>query len=349
MNRTAFALRCLALCLALVWPLAVGGATNEALPSPTGRTDDTNTLEILRSNAQLQAELYAAQLNLEHWAALAKRLDAIEEVEKTTSQTLGEQRSREVEAQEKSNTVMLIVAGSFATMGFAALVLMAYFLWRTIQRLAELSAALPAARPFNPRPAIAALGSGETNLVSVEPAEQTNQRMLGAIDRLERRIGELEHTARPPLKEPSPGDAEWKVSAPAANGKNAAAPSNGEPRAAGELSGAEPSAASQVALLLGKAQSILNLDDAEGALACFEQALLLEPRHADALVKKGAALEKLRKLDEALDCYNQAIAADGSMTIAYLYKAGLCNRMERPREALECYEKALRTQEQKGA
>ena len=62
-------------------------------------------------------------------------------------------------------------------------------------------------------------------------------------------------------------------------------------------------------------------------------------------MKKGAALERLRKLDEAIVCYDRAIAADASLTVAHLYKAGLLNRMERFNEALECYEKALRTQE----
>ena len=62
-------------------------------------------------------------------------------------------------------------------------------------------------------------------------------------------------------------------------------------------------------------------------------------------MKKGAALERLRKLDEAIACYDRAIAADGSLTVAYLYKGGLFNRMERFSEALECYEQALHTQE----
>jgi tetratricopeptide (TPR) repeat protein len=64
-----------------------------------------------------------------------------------------------------------------------------------------------------------------------------------------------------------------------------------------------------------------------------------------ALVKNGAALERLRKSDEAIACYDQAIAADNAMTVAYLYKGGLFNRLERFSEALECYEQALRTQE----
>jgi tetratricopeptide (TPR) repeat protein len=67
------------------------------------------------------------------------------------------------------------------------------------------------------------------------------------------------------------------------------------------------------------------------------------------LVKKGTALERLRKSKEALECYDRAIAADSSMTIAYLYKGGLYNRMERFNEALACYEQALHTQEKRRA
>ena len=103
--------------------------------------------------------------------------------------------------------------------------------------------------------------------------------------------------------------------------------------------------AARITVLLGKGQSLLNLDQAEEAVACFDQVLALDANHPEALVKKGAALERLRKLDEAIACYDRAIAADGSLTVAYLYKGGLFNRMERFGEALECYEQALRTQE----
>ena len=66
---------------------------------------------------------------------------------------------------------------------------------------------------------------------------------------------------------------------------------------------------------------------------------------AEALVKKGIALEELRRMDEALQCYDRAIAADGDLTIAYLQKGGLFNRLERYEEALQCYEQALHAQE----
>jgi len=75
----------------------------------------------------------------------------------------------------------------------------------------------------------------------------------------------------------------------------------------------------------------------------------LLPKHAEALVKKGGALEMLGRLDDAIACYDRAIEADSSMTIAYLHKGGLFNRMARYDEALQCYERALQTQEKKAA
>jgi tetratricopeptide (TPR) repeat protein len=107
--------------------------------------------------------------------------------------------------------------------------------------------------------------------------------------------------------------------------------------------------AERVSLLLGKGQSMLNLDDAQAAAECFEQALRIDPSNAEAWVRKGTALERLQQLNEAVECYDRAIASDGSLTIAYLHKGGLFNRMERYNEALECYEKALRTQEKRRA
>ena len=177
-------------------------------------------------------------------------------------------------------------------------------------------------------PAVAALGAGESHRVSVGPPEEANQRLLGALERLEKRIYELEHTAHPPLQE--------SAALPH--------PSNGEPAGAPADAPVTREAA-RITLLLGKGQSLLNLDQAEQALACFDKVLALDPSHPEALVKKGAALERLRKSDEALACYDRAIAADNAMTVAYLYKGGLFNRLERFGEALECYEQALRTQE----
>ena len=196
------------------------------------------------------------------------------------------------------------------------------------------TAALPVAHALGAGSPIAALGPGEAHLLAGGSAEQSNQRLLGALERLEKRIYELEHTAPPPLPQ---------VAAPSPEAESPPSGANGAGTAAGN------SDAARITVLLGKGQSLLSLDQAEEAVACFDQVLTIDPNHPDALVKKGAALERLRKLDEAVACYDRAIAADSSLTVAYLYKGGLFNRMERFSEALECYEQALHTQETRHA
>ena len=54
---------------------------------------------------------------------------------------------------------------------------------------------------FGSGPPLAALGAGDAHLVTVGPAEQSNQRLLGALEQLEKRIHQLEHTAHPPPQE----------------------------------------------------------------------------------------------------------------------------------------------------
>jgi tetratricopeptide (TPR) repeat protein len=332
-NFIGFRIPALAGCALLVLALAsVGtacfGAETGSLVTITGKAEETNTQETLRSYLQLQEQLHATQLTIErnrkeadaaateNAKALTARLQGIE-------QALASQRAQELEAMQSSNKAMLIVAGLFAALGFLAMLFMAYFQWRTINRLAEISTALPLAHGFGSGPPVGALGAGDAHLVTVGPPEQSNQRLLGALEQLEKRIHQLEHTAHPlPNEDASPGQ----------DAGTPPSPSNGDE-------------AARITVLLGKGQSLLNLDQADQALACFDQVLALDANHPEALVKKGAALERLRKLDEAIACYDQAIASDNSLTVAYLYKGGLFNRMERFGEALECYEQALRTQE----
>ena len=331
--------RCALLCVAVLIACPFGSRAANSAPEAA---KETNSLE-MRTYLQLQEQLHATQLAIERnrkeadyaaaqaTEALAGRLQAIE-------QSLLTQRARELEAMQSSNKVMLLVAGAFAAMGFMAMLLMAYFQWRTVNRLAEISAALPRPdRTLGAGRPIAALGPGDTQLIQVGQAEQSNLRMADALERLEKRIHELEHTAHPPL----PDASSHIVNADSAEPHSE--PGNGSP-----ANGAASTEAGRIRMLLGKGQSLLNLDQAEEAMACFDEALKLDNRNTEALVKKGSALERLRKLDEAIDCYDRAIAADDSMTIAYLYKGGLFNRMERFNEALECYEQALRTQEKGG-
>lgn len=314
--------------------LAVFGAESDSAAAATVSAEETNAHETLRAYLQLQEQLHATELAIERNRKAAEAASAetakafgarLEDIE----QALIRQRAQELEAMQSANRIMLIVAGSFAALGLLAMLFMAYFQWRTINRLAEFSAAWPAAHALGPGASFPALGAGEAGVVAEGPAEHSNQRLTGALERLEQRICRLEHTSPPPLQDGSLPDRNSNHAPPAPNGAETS-----------------PEAAN-ITMLLGKGQSLLNLDQADEALACFDQVLALDPNHAEALVRKGAALERLRKLDEAIACYDRAIAADTSLTVAYLYKGGLYNRMERFNEALECYEQALRTQERR--
>lgn len=220
-----------------------------------------------------------------------------------------EQRDRADELR-RSNLTTLWVAVAFGCVGLIAMLVTAVFQWRTMNRMTE--AQMRVQLPVSSQQGLLS-GTG----VSGKIVELSNQRLMAVIDRLERRVFELEHTAVKPL---ASGDV------------------------VPEMPSLELEGTARIPALLGKGQSLLNADKPEDAAACYDEILKLHANHPEALVKKGAALERLKKDDEALRCYDRAIAADGTLTIAYLYKGGVFNRQERYNEALECYELALRVQ-----
>jgi tetratricopeptide (TPR) repeat protein len=188
--------------------------------------------------------------------------------------------------------------------------------------MAELSTLLPAAlRALPAPPSVAALAAPEAAMpLPAGSAERANTRLLESLSRLEKRILELEFTARPGL-----------------NGVQANGNGSGQPSGSNE----------RFAELVSSGQALLEADQPQEALTQFDAALELVPKHPETLVKRGSALEKLHRMEEALEAYNRALEADNSLTIAYLQKGGLFNRMERFDDALECYEQALRAQEKR--
>lgn len=318
----------------------------EAETNVTAATvSDTNTQETLRAYLQLQEQLHLTQLAIEQnrreaRETAAQSSEALSSRLQTIEKALESQRSRELQEIQSSSRSMLLVAGTFAGVGFVAMFLMSFFQWRTANRLAEISGSLPATLALGSGPGRNTMGPAEAHVVSVGPADQSSVRLIGALEELEKRIYELEHTTRTPLSE----------AATSGNGRSESSIASDENSGSAHTSthnstnAVEPD---RVTVLLGKGQSMLNLDDARAAVTCFDEVLAIQPNNAEAWVRKGTALEKLQQLNEAAECYDRAIAADGSMTIAYLHKGGLFNRMERFNDALECYEKALRTQERR--
>jgi tetratricopeptide (TPR) repeat protein len=340
-----------ALIFQLILSVPLCSAAAEASPtvaSPSGgRLDETNSQELLRAYVQLQEQLHSAQLAIEQNRKEAKEA-AAQNIETLSSrlagieQALAAQRAKELEAMQSSNRVMLIVAGSFAAVGFIAMLLMAYFQWRTIHGLAELSTGFPSQRALGPAPAFAALGPGGTQFLAPGSAQQSSQKLLGALELLEKRLYELEHFNRPPLQD----DSLPRNGATTSLGQ--VSEETGKP-ADGAGSAKDQSRETQIRRLLTKGQSLLDNNEPTAALACFDETLQLSPNDPEALVKKGTALERLQRVEDALACYDRAIAADDSTTIAYLHKGGIYNRMERFSEALACYEQALRTHEKRGS
>jgi tetratricopeptide (TPR) repeat protein len=321
--------------LLLAVTFAVRAETNEpASEAPVALTDSSASNDTLRAYLQLQEQLHATQLAIErtrHDAeeANAKNAETMTAQLKAVEQSLSVQRTREAH-------FLVYVLSAFAGLSFLAVVVTAYFQWRTVNRLADFTTALPMMRPQ-----AGSVSLNENALLAPGTVEQSNSRLLGAIDRLEKRIHELEHAAAPALHDGSAR--ETKVS----DGLNGRAT---VPTIVPQVVDvAEPDNGHETMSLLEEGQALLNQDKPEAAIECFDRVLAVDSRNAEALVKKGAALEKLRKLQEAVECYDRAIAADSSMTIAYLYKGGLYNRLERFGEAVECYEKALQTQEKRSA
>lgn len=313
-----------------------------AANSPAAVDTNASSNDSLRAYLQLQEQLHATQLALERnrqetEALAARNAEEVATRFKAIESTLTTQRLVELDtmkgametlqrSMESNNRLLMTVAGAIASVGFLILLLTAYLQWRSVNRLAEFTALVPAARPglLPPSPA-------EAQLLGANVTAQSGRRLSSALTQLEERIFELEHTAH--------GTTEAQVVVTTEN-SGAAAPPNGKPGGNGQLE--QPD---QSAVLLAKGQSLLNLDKPAEALACFDEILRADSTHTEALVKKGMALEQLRELDEALECYDRAIAANHDLTIAYLQKGGLFNRMERYEEALQCYEEALHAQE----
>jgi tetratricopeptide (TPR) repeat protein len=284
--------------------------------------------QALRAFLQLQEQVHETMLSVEKsrketQAAIEKSAEILAARLNGLESTVSLQRQKEAEIAGNASRFALIVALCLGSLGLIVMVLTGWFLMKTARQFSTIAAMSGSTITAltGPMPTALLTDSG-----SFRPgvADESGVKLLGAIERLEKRIHDIEH-ANPNIHG-SIGDGVR----PEANH------SNGAP---------ETTEAPEVALLMGKGQSLLHLDQADQAVACFDQILVLEPKNTEALVKKGAALEKLKRLEDAVECYDRAIAVDDSMTLAYLYKGGVFNQLERFGEALQCYEKALRTQQ----
>ena len=328
---------------------AESAAARSAVPNEPGQA------ELLKSYLHVREQLHAAELanvnnRLEteataraQAAAITEKIDALKSVMATEleHQQVEAQRAaaeRQQVALQDANRLVVWMAAAFGSIGLLTMFGSTLLLWRGIKHLSQITAQqqqmsaplqpmpVPAQpMPAAPSPAWLAVGNGPAPSPSGEAVAVSNQRLMSVIDRMERRIMELEHSAIAPLPDPT---AEITT----------AAGTKPTPAALDQ--------AARIAALLGKGRSLLNANKAQEALVCFDEILAIEPNLPEALVKKGSALERLKKDLEAIECYDRAIKADRNMALAYLSKGGVFNRLQRFDEAVECYEKALQVEKE---
>lgn len=302
----------------------------QSVNGQTNFTTMSNT-DVANAFVQVQAQLHETEMLVDSnrqqtVAAVERRNEALStDFELLLQKAVADQRAAEAESARGIEHMLLMVAG-VGMLALAVVVILVFLQLRTATRLVELAMA-----PGSPLSSNRSLPIVETTVALPASAraalEFSNARMLGVIERLEKRILELEETVHLPLEQ---GGA--AVSANGGNGGN------------GKSSGEQA-----VADLIVEGQLFLDTNKAEKALECFEEALEIDPELSDALLKKAVALEKLEKVDEAIACYDRAIEIGDSLTTALLQKGGMLNRLARYDEALQCYERALQTQERKAA
>jgi tetratricopeptide (TPR) repeat protein len=362
------------LCLCATVPTAFAATDTNSTPVAKGQATDNDAAwaqHVVQSYQQLQEQQQSMMREIERQrqdaatnaraveearedaeAAAKRNTEELEARLNRIEQSVTAEREREIEAMQSSHRFTLIMVSVFAGAGFFGMLFFAVFLLRSMNRRTETMIAQFTGHALGPGFAPVALGPGDTHLVPLNRVEQSTARFLNTIERLEQRISGLEGASEPThgIEETA---AKKPVELPSDIAEARAEPP--EPKAATETDSAMTHAKTEkaerdarIALLLGKGQAHLNLQQADTALTCFDEVIGLDPTNAEAFVKKGMALERLGALDEAIDCYDRAIALDNSMTMAYLSKGGVFNRLERYGEALQCYEQALRAQQKPG-
>ena len=352
----------LALNVLLLQAQSVPPALPQPIPATSTNTETVNAADLSRTVTLIQTQWKATQEALE-----ATRQRAEAETRQSTLR-LGEQLTRMetrlesrldsqsgdkdqiLRALQVSSQNAVRLASLLVGIGLFAVCLMSFLQWRATVQLTQLAArALPSRADLNSL-------QESSSLPLVGPSKETN-RLIESLERLEHRIDDFEHgvshpqahepkalgpaEAAPPVEPTRTAPPAPRITAPhrlSAPEKSKPGPSSNEGAEAGlpRLGILE---------ILSKGEAFLQLGQPTEALRTFEEALSMQPAHAEAWVKKGSALERMERIEDALACYNQAIGLDGTFTLAYLYKGGICNRLERFDEALLCYEQALRSHE----
>ena len=255
-----------------------------------------------RSNEEMQKTSAEAAAKFD---TVMQQNAALSNVLSGLQQTLVTQRDREAElARQNSSLVFKVIAGAAVAI-FLVFLFSYWFQLRCLNRVMEFSKTMPALQ-----------GAYEPALL--EQHNSTNSKLLSAMKMLEHRLEQLE----------APGNV--STTANSANVPTLL-----------ESGAIEPAPSSSMSLLMAKGQVLLDTERLQEAVACFQEAITVDPNNAEAHLKKGIALERMNRLEPALAAYEEALRLNPKRTVANVYKARVLAALHRYDEAISVYDSAL--------
>ena len=272
--------------------------------------------------SQLEAAKRANEAASERWTTLVDQNNSLSNVLTGLESTLVTQKQRETQIANEARSFNFKVMLAAAMLVVVILLGSYWFQFRCMNRVMEIS------RQLNALPA-----PGNLPPPMLEWQREREGKLLEAVKLLENRIQHLETPGRP-----STEMKELKT--------NGTSTENGHSSDTSvkliDVGPAEPApAASKVSLLLAKGEILLDMERWQEALTCFQDVLTVEPKNAEAHLKKGIALERLNRLELSLESYEEAVRLNPTRAFAYVYKARVLSALHRYDEALSVYDSAL--------
>ncbi len=264
---------------------------------------------------QLEALQQASNQSREQSEAAGRQNEVLTDRMLTLEKMLVAQREREFELIRSANRFGLTVLAASTGAAILAILISIWFQSRCVNRLLEVATRFPALQGRE----LPLLENGDAG---------SGARLMGALKLLENRIHELEHATGSPLGTP-------------ASGQHAGEPGSHSHSLPATVPEEGMSGSSAAKVLVAKGQTLLDMERPQEALACLEEAISLDPRNAEAHLKKGVALERSKKMEQSLASYEEALRLNPGLTVAYLYKGRVLQELERYDDALVCYERAL--------
>ena len=277
-------------------------AAAEATPVPVVVPELAELRNQLRMMERSNEEMQrATEQASKNFESMSQQNASLSNVLSGLQQTLITQREREVELNKQSASFNSKIIAGAAAAVFLVFAFSYWFQLRCLNRVMEFSKAAPALHAHEP--ALLEQGNPQTS------------KLLSAMKMLEHRMEQLESPAH-------------------ANG-------NFSESNVTMLNGGEAAPSSSMSLLLAKGQVLLDTERLQEAVACFQEAITVDPANAEAHLKKGIALERMNRLEPALAAYEEALRLNPKRAVANVYKARVLAALHRYDEAISVYDSAL--------